>query len=220
MLERTEDDRLMSDRESASEDAAADSSPEAESAAADIPDWDDEYVDRVSDRLMHNYDLEKDRTVEGERFTLYGRMDLTSQKHFLHPSISLAEHESTEHLFVDRVDRVDDRLLDRYVDLGHRLADEWLEPDEEHYSTEFTFVAVAPSIPDEIRGRVAGFSDRTLLKYGYNGHYEINLAVVAPETEELVASENADIATAVRLWEQIERKKVGILGLIARRLQL
>ncbi|QCS41843.1 hypothetical protein [Natrinema versiforme] len=209
----------MSDREPASEESlGADSSTGTETTA--VPDWDDEYVDRVSDRLMHNYDLEKDRSVDGERFTLYGRMDLASQKHFLHPSISIAEHESTEHLFVDRVDSVDDRLLDRYVDLGHQLADDWIDPDEEHYSTEFTFVAVAPSIPDEIRSRVAGFSERTLLKYGYNGHYEINLAVVAPEPEDLVASENADIATAFRLWERIERKEVGLLGLIARRLQL
>ncbi|OLZ40223.1 hypothetical protein A6E15_04150 [Natrinema saccharevitans] len=207
----------MSDRTAPSEDAA-DSSGDAEPAA--VPDWDDEYVDRVSDRLMHNYDLEKDRAVDGERFTLYGRMDLTSQKHFLHPAISIAEHESTEHLFVERVDRVDDRLLDRYVDLGHRLADEWIDPDEEHYSTEFTFVAVAPSVPGDVRDRVAGFDDRTMLKYGFNGHYEINLAVVAPETETLAASENADVATAFRLWEPIERKKAGVLGLIARRLQL
>ena len=189
-------------------------------ASENVPDWDDEYVDRVSDRLMYNYDLEKDRTVEGERFTLYGRMDLVSQKHFLHPAISIAEHESTEHLFVQRVDRVDDRTLDRYVDLGHELADEWIDADEEHFCTEFTFVAVAPSIPDDVRSRVADFSDRTLLKYGYNGHYEINLLVVAPDAEELVANENADVATAFRLWEKIEREEPGILGLIARRLQL
>lgn len=209
----------MSDRDPAAEESLEENSSTGTETAA-VPDWDDEYVDRVSDRLLHNYDLEKDRAVDGERFTLYGRMDLTSQKHFLHPSISLAEHESTEHLFVDRVDRVDDAVLDRSVDLGHRLADDWIDPDEEHYSTEFTFVAVAPSIPDDIRSRVAGFSDRTLLKYGYHGHYEINLAVIAPETEDLVASENADIATAFRLWEPIEQKEVGLLGLIARRLQL
>ena len=185
-----------------------------------VPDWDDEYVDRVSDRLMHNYDLEKDYSVEGEGFTLYGQMALSSKKHFLHPALSLAEHESTEHLFVRRVDRVDDRTLDRFVDLGERLADEWIDPDEEHFSTDFTFVAVAPSIPDEIRDRVSGFDGRTLLRYGYHGHYEINLAVVSPESEALVASENADVATAFRLWDPLEREEPGILDLLSRRLQL
>ncbi|WP_436345055.1 hypothetical protein [Natronorubrum sp. FCH18a] len=185
-----------------------------------VPDWDDEYVDRVSDRLMHNYDLEKEYAVEGERFTLYGQMALSSKKHFLHPALSLAEHESTEHLFVRRVDRVDDRTLDRFVNLGERLADKWIDPDEEHFSTDFTFVAVAPSIPEAIRDRVSGFDGRTLLKYGYHGHYEINLAVVSPENEALVASENADVATAFRLWDPIERNEPGILDLISRRLQL
>ena len=185
-----------------------------------IPDWDDEYVDRVSDRLMHNYDLEKEFAVDGERFTLYGEMELVNKKHFLHPSLSLGEHGSTEHLFVRRVDRVDDRTLDRFVELGERLADEWIEPNEEHFSTEFTFVAIADSIPEDIRERVAGFDGRTLLKYGFHGHYEINLAVVAPDSETLVASENTDTATAFRLWDPIEEAEPGILDLLSRRLQL
>ncbi|AEH36823.1 hypothetical protein [Halopiger xanaduensis] len=218
----------MSDRErrggdiAGSERSIEGTESEPEPSERSVPDWDDEYVDRVSDRLMHNYDLEKDRAVAGERFTLYGEMNLVSQKHFLHPAISLAEHESNEHLFVQRVDRLDDETLDRYVDLGHELADdeEWLEPDEEHFATEFTFVAVAPSIPDDVRRRVADFSERTLLKYGYHGHYEINLVVVAPDREELVANENADVEAAFRLWDEIEREEPGILGLIARRLQL
>ncbi|NUB93274.1 hypothetical protein HTZ84_00590 [Haloterrigena sp. SYSU A558-1] len=204
--------------EAESLEPAAESTGDA--ALEAVPDWDDEYVDRVSDRLFHNYDLEKDYAVEGERFALYGRMELVNRKHFLHPALSLAEHESTEHLFVRRVDAVDDRALDRFVDLGERLADDWIEPDEEHFSTEFTFVAVAPSIPDEIRDRVAGYDGRTLLKWGYHGHYEINLAVVAPDAEELVASENADVATAFRLWDPIETDERGLLGLLSRRLQL
>ncbi|QSW99877.1 hypothetical protein [Haloterrigena alkaliphila] len=207
------------------EDATADAAPPAPARAADdaledVPDWDDGYVDRVSDRLFHNYDLEKDYAADGERFTLYGRMELVNKKHFLHPALSLAEHESTEHLFVRRVDRVDDRTLDRFVDLGERLADDWIDPDEEHFSTDFTFVAIAPSIPEAVRERVAGYDGRTLLKYGYHGHYEINLAVVSPDTEDLVASENADVATAFRLWDPIETDESGLLGLLSRRLQL
>ena len=189
-------------------------------ADTEVPEWDDEYLDRVSDRLAINYDLEKDRTVRGERFTLYGRMELRSHKHFLHPSLSFAHHSSHEHLFVARRDRVDGATLDRFVELGHALADEWIEPDEEHFSTDFTFVVVAPSIPERVQERVAGFRDRTMLKFGYNGHYEINLAVVTSETETLVASQEADVATAFRLWEPIEREEPGILDLIARRFQL
>ena len=186
----------------------------------DVPDWEDEYVDRVSDRLLYNYDLEKEYTVEGERFTLYGKMELLSKKHFLHPSLSFAHHESTEHLFVRRTDQIDDRTLDRFVDLGNRLADEWIEPDESHFCTEFTFVAVAPSIPDGVRERVSTFDGRTLLKLGYHGHYEINLVVVAPDEQELVANDSADVATAFRLWDDISKEEPGILDLIARRLQL
>ena len=210
----------MDDDESATESGEMAADRRTGERLEGVPDWDDEYVDRVSDRLMHNYDLEKDFAVEGEPFTLYGKMELVSKKHFLHPALSLAEHESTEHLFVRQVDHVDDRALDRFVELGERLAEEWIEPNEEHFCTEFTFVAVAASIPESIAERVAGFDGRTLLKYGYHGHYEINLAVVAPDSKELVASDNADVATAFQLWDPIEKDEPGLLGLLSRRLQL
>lgn len=184
-----------------------------------VPEWDDEYLDRVADRLAASYDLEKDRAVRGERFDLYGEMTLRSQKHFLHPSISFAHHESAEHLFVRRVDRVRPADLDRLVDLGHDLADEWIVPSDEHYSTDFTFALVADALGEGIREHVSNFSDRTLLKFGYNGHYEINLLVVAPDDEALVASENADVAAAFATWDRIEPEKSGLLARIASRLR-
>ncbi len=197
----------------------SDRDPDAEREQLDLPEWDDEYVDRVCGRLVHNYDLEKDRVVAGERFTMYGRMELHSQKHVLHPALSFGHHEAHEHLFVTRTDRVDDATLDRLVDLGHELADEWIDPDEEHFSTDFTFVVIAPTIPDEVAERVESFRDRNMLKYGFHGHYEINLVVVAPETEELAASEEATVEAAFRLWEPIESEKPGVLRSIARRLR-
>ncbi|WP_306060152.1 hypothetical protein [Natronococcus wangiae] len=192
---------------------------EPEESLERVPDWDDGYVDRVSDRLFHNYDLEKEYAVEGERFTLYGRMELVNQKHVLHPALSFAAHESVEHLFVTRVESIDDRTLDRFVDLGDRLADKWIDPDEEHYCTEFTFVTIASSIPEGVRDRVSSFDGRTLLKYGFHGHYEINLVVVAPDERELVANENADVATAFRLWDPLESEEPGVLGSLVRRLR-
>ncbi|SNZ17671.1 hypothetical protein SAMN06269185_3078 [Natronoarchaeum philippinense] len=190
-------------------------------ATADaIPDWDDEYLDGVAARLARNYDLARDVTVDDEPFALYARMDMESRKHFLHPSIAFAHHEVHEHLFARRVDSLYVVELEHLVGLCHDLADDWIEPDEEHYGTEFTVVIVAPTLTDDVRSFVKGFRDRTLIKYGYHGHYEINLVVAAPSDEELVASENADVRTAFETWDPIEREEPGLLDLIARRLQL
>lgn len=200
----------------------ADAEPEGgnEGDGDAVPEWEDPFLDRVANRLAFNYDLEKDYAVRDERFDLYGEMRLHSQKQFLHPSISFAHHESSEHLFARRAERVRPADLDRLVDLGHELAAEWIVADEEHYSTDFTFALVADAMGEAVPERVAGFSDRTLLKFGYNGHYEINLVVVVPDDEECVASANADVAGAFSLWQPIEREKPGLLDLIARRLQL
>ncbi|MCO8242456.1 MULTISPECIES: hypothetical protein [unclassified Haladaptatus] len=185
--------------------------------SATVPDWDDEYVDRVSDRLFVNYDLEKAYSVRGEPFTLYGRLLIETQKQFLHRSINYANHSAEEHLFVRRAESVRVRDLESIVDFGHELADEWIDPDEEHFGTNFTFVVIAPEIPDDVDDFVADFSDRTLLKYGLHGQYEINLAVVAPDHETLVASKNADVGKAFALWQPLVPKKSGLLSRFVRR---
>lgn len=194
------------------------SSPAEESI--DRPEWDDEYLDRVADRLAFNYDLERDRRVDGEDFDLYGRMEMASKKHFFHPALQFGYHESFEHLFARRQPSITVAGLERLVGLGHDLADEWVVPDEQHFSTEFTFATVVDRIPDDVREFVSGFRERTLIRYGYFGHYEIHLLVVAPDREDLVASQKAQLAEAFRLWQPIEKQEPGLWQLITRRLQI
>ena len=183
-----------------------------------VPDWpDDPYLDRVSDRLMHSYDLERAVTHGGHRWDLYGELRLVNQKQFVHPALSYADHESEEYLFARRVHRPTVDELERLVDLGHDIADERVRGDEEHYRTDVTFVLVADGIPDPVREFVDGFRDRTLLKFGYYGHYEVNLIVVAPDRRTAVASEAADAVQAFTLWEDLDDSESGLLERIARR---
>jgi len=186
----------------------------------EIPDWDDEYVDRVSDRLMFNYDLEKDRTIGGRTFTLYGEMHVHHEKHFFHPVLSFAHHDTFEHLFVGEAEAATVDRVESFVDLGHDLADEWIDADEEHYATEFTFALLVDGIPDAVRSFVSGFRERTMLKKGYYGHYEIHLVVVDPDREDLVASKKASLDEAFRVWEPLEEEEITWLDLLRRRLQV
>ncbi len=177
-----------------------------------VPDWDDEYLDRVSDRLMHSYDLEKDVRSGGERFDMYGELRVESSKHLFHPSVQYANHHMREFLYADRRDRVSVADLERLVELGHDLADERVEPGDQHRATEFTFVLVVPEIPDDVRAFVDGFKDRTLLRFGFHGHYEIHCCVVAPDAEDVVSSERTEIDAAFTLWQSVDRKS----GFVAR----
>jgi hypothetical protein len=186
----------------------------------DVPDWDDEYLDRVSDRLMYNYDLERDVTAGGESFALGGEMRMLNKKHFLHPSITLGEHESFEYVYARRQPTVRVADFERLVELGHELADERVEHSEDHFSTEFVFVLVTDSIPESVASFVTDFSERELLNYGYYGHYEIHLVAVAPAAEAIAASRDAHVEEAFRLWAPIDESEPGLFELITRRLQL
>jgi hypothetical protein len=185
----------------------------------EIPVWEDEYLDRVSDRLMFNYDLERDYRVRGETFPMYGEMRIESQKHFLHRSINYANHESHEHLLVTRRPHVGVADLERLVELGHDLADEWIDTSDEHFSTDVTFVVVAETVPDDVEAFVADFRDRNLLRFGFHGHYEVNLVVAAPDEESLVASRSADVGQAFAIWAPIETGSPGLLARIVRRIR-
>lgn len=177
-----------------------------------IPDWDDPYLDRVSDRLMHTYDLEKDVRVRGERFDLAGELRVESSKHLFHPSVTYANHHMREFLYADGREGVSVADLERLVGLGHELADERVEPGDQHRATEFTFVLVVPEIPDDVRSFVDGFTDRTLLRYGFHGHYEIHCCVVAPDEEAIVSSARTEIDGAFALWDPLEASSGGLLG--------
>jgi len=182
-----------------------------------VPEWDDQYLSSVAGRLLYNYDLEKDYQAAGQLWTLYGEFRVRTQKQFFHPALSYADHETEEHLLVRRTDRPTVEMLERFVDIGHDLADAWIDPNEEHYGTDLTFVVVADTIPDAVADYVSGFRDRTLLKLGYYGHYEVNLVVVNPETETCIASETADVAAAFRLWDDVPNSDDGLLSRVAKR---
>ncbi|WP_049979971.1 hypothetical protein [Halolamina rubra] len=183
----------------------------------EVPTWDDEYFDRVSDRLMFSYDLERDYRVAGEPFDLYGEFRVRTQKQFFHPALSYADHDRAEYLFARRSARPTVADLESLVELGHELADDWIVPSEEHFGTEFTFVVVADELTDSVREFVEGFRERELLAYGYYGHYEINLVVVAPESETAIASTEADTAEAFALWGDVERPSESFLSRFAKR---
>jgi hypothetical protein len=182
-----------------------------------VPDYDDEYLDRVSDRLMYSYDLDRDVVVDGERFDMTAEMRVRNQKQFLHPALSYADHDMMEYVFVRRVATPNVGELERLVEFAHAVADERVDAHEEHYGTDVTVVFVADRIPDAVADFVSGFRDRTLLKFGYYGHYEVNLVVVAPDRESLVASETADTAAAFRLWERVDPPDEGIFSRFAKR---
>ncbi|NHX39912.1 MULTISPECIES: hypothetical protein [Haloarcula] len=184
----------------------------------EVPHWtDDPYFDRVGDRLMYNYTLERNHRLRGERWDLYGEMRVLNQKQFFHPALSYGDHESEEYLYARRVDRPTVGELKRLVELGHDLADERVSGNEEHYRTDFTFVLVADEIPDEVRSFVEGQRERTLLKYGYYGHYEVNLGVVVPDEQVAVAGEAADVVEAFVLWEDVTQPEEGVLSRLAKR---
>jgi hypothetical protein len=184
----------------------------------EVPHWtDDPYLDRVSDRLMYNYTLERDHRLRGERWDLYGEMRVLNQKQFFHPALSYGDHESEEYLYARRVDRPTVGELKRLVELGHDLADERVTPNEEHYRTDFTFVLVADELPEEVRTFVEGQRERTLLKFGYYGHYEVNLGVVVPDEQAVVAGEAADVVEAFVLWEDVHQPEEGVLSRLAKR---
>jgi hypothetical protein len=183
-----------------------------------VPTWrDDEYLDRVSDRLMYSYDLERDYAVRGHSFPMYAELRIENQKQFLHPALNYADHETREHLFARRAGEPTVADLEALVDLGHDLAEDWVDGHEEHYETNFTFVLVADAVPDAVRSFVSGFRDRTLLKYGYYGAYEVNLVVVAPDDEDGVASQEADVLQAFALWGDVDRPDEGFFSRLAKR---
>lgn len=211
----------MNPTNDSSDRLADDSDPEESPPTADqplpptleeaLPALEDDYLARVARRLVSSYDLESGVEAGEATFDIGGELRVESSKHLFHPSVSYANHHMREYLYADRRASVSREDLEELVELGHELADRRVEPSSEHKATEFTFVVVAPAIPDDVRSFVRGFTDRTLLKYGFHGHYEIHCCVVAPDRQAIVASDRTEIDEAFAVWRAPEEKR-GLLG--------
>ncbi len=151
-----------------------------------------------------------DHRLRGERWDLYGEMRVLN-RNSLPPGASYGDDESEESSTpVASTGRR--RRTEATGRTGSRPCDERVSGNEEHYRTDFTFVLVADEIPDEVRSFVEGQRERTLLKYGYYGHYEVNLGVVAPDEQDAVAGEAADVVEAFVLWEDVTQPDEGVLS--------
>lgn len=177
-----------------------------------VPEWSDEYLDAVAERLAAHYDLDRDVRAGGERFDLHGRLRIENRKQFVVPSLTYGHHESVQHLLLARRDRATVADCEALVETAERLADGWIDPDERHFSTEFVLGLVVPTVEPAVREFVAGFERRTLLRYGYHGHYEIRLAVVAPDERAAVASPDTDVIEALRTWDSLAEETAGENG--------
>lgn len=169
----------------------------------DVPVWQENYLDAVGVRLMHYYSLEKDVRIDGQHFELFGEMNVLHERHAFHPALSFAHHKADEYVFATRIDHPDVQDFKRFISLGEQLATEWIDRDENHYSTDFSFAVACSEISDSVRSFVSSYKNRNLLKFGYFGHYEINLIVIDSARKESVASRNADVEQAFRVWEPI-----------------
>jgi hypothetical protein len=195
------------------------SHPDPAPVQHEVPDWDDDYLDRVSDRLLSNFDMSKHARVGSYEFDLYGRMVIKNQKEFFHPALRYGYHESTEHLLVQRRPDATVADVEEFEAFAHALADDWIVDSDDHFETIFTFVLVVPEVREDVRDYVADYYERPLLKYGFNGHYQIKFVVVSPETETLVASEEADVWRAFQLWANVDDSLPdGVLGRIKAKL--
>ena len=67
-----------------------------------------------------------------------------------------------------------------------------------------------------VEERVVDLESRTLLSYGYHGHYWLRFVVVAPGAETVVASPGADVAAAFRLWADGSEAGDGVSGAVGR----
>lgn len=172
---------------------------------SEFPEWERDYLNRLAGRIVHSYDLEKNKHIRGFDFTLYASFEAQRHKQLFHPAISYAEHNLYEYLFVNEYDTVTIETVDQLIDLGHELADDWIDADDDHYATEFSFGLIVPSIPDDIRQYVSRIDERTMLRYGFDGHYDIHIIVVAPEEQSIVATDRAEIQAAFIEWDTQSR---------------
>lgn len=107
------------------------------------------YLDVIKDRLTAYFDIEQPYNYQHRQFDLYARSDLRNERYFASKKIKVYAIENKEHVFVQFVDGLTERVLDDFWQVMIKASEELPDPHEEHMSTIINGVLLTTEGPDE-----------------------------------------------------------------------
>jgi hypothetical protein len=145
-------------------------------------------LDKLLNAYSHQYDIERDVTVEGGHFpataTFYPRDEnyLISKKHVL----SAVENYDYTYFYI--TDHLDAATLRHQIDLTMKVGSARVKPHREHMSSFVTLVVLADTIDEEAKKLIRKTRFQKYFRLALHGWMEYHIAAMETSTNSFLSN--------------------------------
>lgn len=150
------------------------------------------YIEELENKLMRNFDLNRDYKIDDEEYDLFARYYLRSEKYFLTKSAKIYGMESNEYILVKKYSYLDNRRFDAFTNKMIDSIDKLVEPHEEHMASIITGVILIDKLQDEIDDillkKISKFKYHKGFSLGLKGWVDVRIILVSLKDRLIIAN--------------------------------
>ena len=147
-----------------------------------------ERLKKLLDAYSHNYDIERDVTVEGGSFPAMAIYFLRDENYLISRKHVLSAVENHEYVYFYLTDRLDEETLQRQIDITREDALGRIHPCKDHMSSFVTLVILADTITPEAQKLIKKTRFHKNFRLALHGWMEYHLAAMEISTHSFLSN--------------------------------
>lgn len=141
------------------------------------------YIEELEKKLVNNFDLCRDYKVNGEKYDLFAKYHLRSEKYFFSKSAKIYGIENNEYILIKTFTSFDKDDFDLYKNRIIKAIDKLVEAHVEHMSSIVTAIILFEEGEEEITTdvieRISSFKYHKGFSFGFKGWVDIRMLLVS-----------------------------------------
>lgn len=149
----------------------------------------DEYINNIESKLYNNFDIERHYTINGYQYDLFAEYHIRTERYILTRKTVIDAIEANEYCLIKYFDKIDEKKIERYIDLLIGSIDSLVNIDNGHMSSIITGVIILDKKPStDIIEKIKRFKYHKGFVFGFKGWVDIRLILVTMNDEYIVAN--------------------------------
>lgn len=152
----------------------------------------DEYIDIISEKLTYNYNVEKEKDLNGTMFDLHAICNVNNSKFIGSKKIVVYAYDNNSYIYVKNFKTLSIEDVRNVLDANAEKLLTSTQVDSEHMSTHYTIVFVTESsLPSELKNFIKKYRKQKSYAFGFKGWSSIGVVLVSLGENEIVYNKDA-----------------------------
>ena len=147
-----------------------------------------EILDKLLKSYSHQYDIERDVTVEGEHFPALATFYLRDENYIVSKKHVISAVENYDYTYFYITDHLDVETLQHQIELTKRLGIARVKPHKEHMSSFISLVILADTIDEEAKQLIKKTRFQKYFRLALHGWMEYHIAAVECSTNSFLSN--------------------------------